>query len=199
MNDHGMGRWGKYLEAELIGLQLVRVHVLTSGPIEDPTSWVRGRIAEPTLYLTEEAATSAIYETWQPDRVFYWREVPSVRFITAHGSVVVTDLWGDTQYRTLRGVNARAALTLDAPLIRAATRVEMLSAKSRSSTVIVTVIGPECVEPLLPRGSLRAWSSYAIRLDAGGYECMWANEVNDYKRAGARSVLREFLTANSTA
>jgi hypothetical protein len=198
MNDYGLGRWGKYLEAELMGLQIVRVHVLTSGPIEDPTSWVQGRIADPTLYLTAEAVHTTIEGSWAPDWVFFWREVPSVRFITDHGSVVVTDLWGDTQYRTLRGVKARAALTFDAPLIRAAERVELLSAMSKTSPVIVTPIGPDCVEPLLPRGSLQAWSSYAAPDHEGGYTCLWAKEANDYNRAGARSVMREFLAANST-
>lgn len=197
MDDHGLGRWSKYLEAELTGLQLVTVHALTSGSINEPTSWIRGRAAEPTLHLTADTVCASVDAAWTPGFVFYWREIPSLRFTTEHGSVIVTDLWGDTQYRTLRGVKARSALVLDAPLIRAATRVEMLCSKGSTSPVLVTVAGTQRVELLRPRVPLRAWSSCAAGDDDVGFVCQWVAEENAYDRAGARAVIREFQLVNA--
>lgn len=199
MLDHGLGRWGAFLEAELTGLQLVTVHALTSGSIDVPSAWIRGRITEPTLYFNRDAVMAAVDAIWLPDLVFYWREIPSVCFQTAHGNVIVTDLWGDTHYRTLRGVKARPALRLDAPLIRAAERVEMLCHKGSRSPVLVTLAHHELVEPLLLRAPLRAWSSHAAADEEAGEVCAWIAEANDYGRADARAVMREFRAVNPEA
>ena len=198
MNDHGLGRWGQFLEAELIGLQLVTMHALTSGTIDMPSQWVRGRSAAPTLLLNADDVKTVVDATWLPDVVFAWREVPSIQFVTEHGSVIVTDLWGDTQYRSLCGVKARSALTLGAPLIRAATLVEQLCHKGSTSPVLVTLVGNERVDPLRQRVPLRAWSSYANPHEVKGEECAWLADENHYNRAGARAVLRNYLAANAS-
>jgi len=195
--DHGLGRWGEFLEAELTEVKLVVMHVLTSGSIAWPSSWIRGRTAEPTLYPTADAVREAVGAAWMHDLVFYWREVPSIQFVTAHGSIVVTDLWGDSRYRTLRGVKARTALEIDAPLMRAASRVEMLCSRGSTSPVLVTQLGKEKIDPLRPRVPLRAWSSFAVWDGQDGQACHWALEVNDYERSPVREVLRAFQAANS--
>lgn len=199
MNDHGLGRWGEFLEAELTGVQLAVTHALTIGSITTPSSWMRGRIAEPYFYLTADAVRAAVDAAWMPDLIFYWREIPSIQFMTAHGSVIVTDLWGASRYRTLRGAKARPALVVDAPLMRAASRVEMLCSKGSTSPVLVTKVGTQEVDPLKPRVPLRAWSSYAAWDGDAGDVCQWILEANAYDRAPIRAVIREFYAANPVA
>jgi len=121
-----MREWGRYLEDELVGVQMVIMNALTSGSIHLPTSSVRGRDAQPDLFATLEQAEAVVDSGWSPVIAFYIRQVPALRFDTLHGSVVVTDLWGETKYRPLRGVKARPALRIHAPLMAVAERVDAM-------------------------------------------------------------------------
>ena len=51
-----MREWGRYLEDELVGVEIVIMNALTSGSIHLPTSSVRGRDAQPDLFATLEQA-----------------------------------------------------------------------------------------------------------------------------------------------
>ena len=192
-----MREWGRYLEDELVGVEIVIMNALTSGSIYLPTSSVRGRDAHPDLFATYEQAEAVVDSAWSPDIAFYVRQVPALRFDTMHGSVVVTDLWGDTKYRALRGVKARPALRIHAPLMAVAERVDSMRALRdvRPSDVVVTAVGWGETEALRPRVALRASSSYALG-DADGLRREWIPEPNAYDRAGLRAVVGEFLREN---
>ena len=99
-----MREWDRYLEDELVGVEMVMMNALTSGSIHLPTSSVRGREAQPDLFATSEQAEAVVDSAWNPDIAFNVRQVPALRFDTLHGSVVVADLWGtskDTMTLTL--------------------------------------------------------------------------------------------------
>jgi len=192
-----MREWGRYLEDELVGVQAVIMNAVTSGSIHLPSSSVRGRAAQPDLFTTLEQVEAMIDSAWLPDIAFYIRQVPALRFDTLHGGVVVADLWGDTKYRALRGVKARPALRVHAPLMAVAERVDQMRAMRgvRPRDVVVTAVGWDEVDTLRPRVALRASSSYTRR-DADGQRLEWTPEPNPYDRAGLRAVIAEFLREN---
>ena len=192
-----MREWGRYLEDELVGVEMVIMNALTSGSIHLSTSSVRGRDAQPDLFATYEQAEAVVDSAWSPDIAFYVRQVPALRFDTMHGSVVVTDLWGETKYRALRGVKARPALRIHAPLMAVAERVHSMRALRdvRPSDVVVTAVGWGETEALRPRVTLHASSSYTAG-DGVGLRREWIPEPNAYDRAGLRAVVGEFLREN---
>ena len=81
-----MREWGRYLEDELVGVEIVIMNALTSGSIHLPTSSVRGRDAQPDLFATLEQAEAVVDSAWSPDIAVYVRQVLALRFDTLHGS-----------------------------------------------------------------------------------------------------------------
>ena len=61
-----MREWGRYLEDELVGVEIVIMNTPTSGSIHLPTSSVRGRDAQPDLFATLEQAEAVVDSAWSP-------------------------------------------------------------------------------------------------------------------------------------
>ena len=68
-----MREWDRYLEDELVGVEMVMMNALTSGSIHLPTSSVRGRDAQQDLSAASEQAEAVVDSAWNPDIAFYVR------------------------------------------------------------------------------------------------------------------------------
>jgi len=190
--------WGRHLEDELAYIEVVVTYVLTHGPIDAPTAWVRGRLAPVRTFATREALDAFVSAAWFPEHVFYLRQVPGLRFDTGHGSVTVTDVWGETDYRTLRNKAAKQSLRVNSPLLHVAARVDELRVPRGDQlepVIVVSLIGLQETEPLLPRARLQAWSS-CTGWPSDGPRCEWISEPNDISRSGATAVVKAFREVN---
>lgn len=205
VTDRAIETWGRHIEDELTWVEAVVTYAVTHGQIDSPTAWVRSRHAPLSVYTTRAAVDEFIDRSWFPEHVFFLRQVPSLRFDTVHGSVVVTDVWGDTGYRTLLGRHGRDVLRLNTPLLRVAQRVLALSTATRKATeprIETARVGWQITEPLRPRMRLQAWSSVATWPDDSetyGPKCGWVPEEYRVDRAGANRVVKAFLEVNEDA
>ena len=197
-----LSAWGRHLEDELAGVASIVMTAVSVGSAEDPTAWVQGREAPLRLFRTSDEANAFIDATWDPARVCFVREVPALRFDTVHGSVTVTDVWGDTRYSVLRGARAQAALRIDTPLLQVARLVGSMQARRRTGELPVIVVEPIgwAETTLLPaRTRLGAWSSYASwagEIGESEVERSWAGEPNPLRAGVAVSIAGVFALAN---
>ena len=201
--SEGLRVWGRHLEDELSAVEAVIAYAVNDGSVRQSTEWVRGRHAPLNVFPTRGAFDAFIDVAWDPQRVFFVRQVPALRFDTVHGGVLVTDAWGDTDYRTLRAKAGVSALRVGAPLLQVARRVEELRGlrpAGQMPAIIVQPTGWQEIEVLRPRVHLRAWSSMAMStVDAQGNDqavCEWAVEPHRIARTGALAVVRACESGN---
>lgn len=202
MDDSGAREWGRHLEDELALVEVIVAYVMSHGPIDAPTEWVRGRESPLRVFATRDSVDAFIASACFPEHVFYLRQVPALRFDTMHGAVMVTDVWGDTRFRALHGKHGRGSLRVDTPLVHVAQQIQKLRQPPNAvpqPVLVVTSIGWQDTELLLPRMRLRAWSSYAAWKDDAAYlgpSCDWWQEPHSVERAGVTAVARAFRTMN---
>lgn len=197
--------WGRHLEDELVWVEPVLTYVASHGPVDAPTDWIRGRESPIEVFSNRDHLYAFLEETWFPERVFYVRQVPALRFDTEHGSVVVTDIWGETGFGALRLKRSAGLLRIHAPLFPVAKTVAVLAGTPRGGVwprFQVSRISFAPTEVLRPRVKLLAWSSYSSWPGgelASHPVCEWAVEPNSYQRRGVMAVGKAFLQVNDAS
>ncbi len=119
--------------------------------------------------------------------------IPALRFDSANGSLLIADLWGDTNYKPFTGVKGQRFLLRNTALLTIANAAKAQATITTGAHVIIDIIGNKITEPLARGTRLGSWSSYLVP-EVGEFN--WAADENSYQATHARAVKRNFIAAH---
>jgi hypothetical protein len=190
--------WGRHVDDELVGVAPVVLNLACVVPNEPDIGEVWGN-ATPRQFLVNKADMQAFAQArWSPESSVHVWEVPSLRFDTVHGSVVVADTYNESQFAFLRSKEGRRALRLNAPLRNVAALIHWAEATPGEEgypEFFVAAIGWRETESLT-RASLRHYVAFAPEVPGDSpFEWGWMSE--DVDSSGVRAARKVFVSVNT--